>query len=624
MYKYDSTNKGVTMKKKTTFILFILIMIGSFLLLGQAADIKIDRPTFRAAVTQEWSEPVNVSMSGSPSYDPKVAVDGEGNVHVIWVEEDGGQRVFYNTNLSGQWGTPQNVTKNEVRIGEGPWPEIEVDNNGVPCVLYSAVTEGNYEAVLNRYINGAWTGHWNVAKTSNGGSAYPCIVIDRNTNDYYVFWQDDANRAFEEQTYWEIWMRYLRGGSGSWIGGGILPDRQHRAYTPQAAIDSQGGIYVVYANRALGNLTRVFFTQNKEPKDWNKWTDSIDISGSTGLSFAYPQMACDNAGNVYVVWMDNREGNIEVYFRKRVKNKWSSIINLSNSAGPSEDPTVAVNKETGDIYVAWEESQKIFFREFKEGKWLDPVNLTEYSSSSAHPHLYVDQGGSIHLVFTDNRTGVWNIFYRYRLGKPLREPSPPVNLSLSTSLDEATSTKNNQLTWEANEENIGLDIQNYRIYRQEESGGSFQLIATVDGETFTYHDQGLPTSMKYRYAVSAIDKWEQESGLSVAVGEERIFAPLSPSLETYVNRVLFYREKIIRFSWHHNPLNDPLNLSHYNIYRKEASAGDSAFELIATVDAGNFTYSDRGLSFNQKYAYAVTVVDAEGNESPRSPTVKED
>ncbi|MCP2620353.1 hypothetical protein NLC35_03825 [Candidatus Aminicenantes bacterium AC-334-K16] len=612
------------MKKKTTFILFLLIMIGGFLLLGQAADIKIDRPTFRAAVTQEWSEPVNVSMSGSPSYDPKVAVDGEGNVHVIWVEEDGGERVFYNTNLSGQWGTPQNVTKNEVRIGEGPWPEIEVDNNGVPCVLYSAVTGGNYEAVLNRYINGAWTGHWNVAKTSNGGSAYPCIVIDRNTNDYYVFWQDDANRAFEEQTYWEIWMRYLKGGSGSWIGGGILPDRQHRAYTPQAAIDSQGGIYVIYANRALGNLTRVFFTQNKEPKDWNKWTDSIDISGSTGLSFAYPQVACDNAGNVYVVWMDNREGNIEVYFRKRVKNKWSSIINLSNSAGPSEDPTVAVNKETGDIYVAWEESQKIFFREFKDGKWLDPVNLTEYSSSSAHPHLYVDQGGSIHLVFTDNRTGVWNIFYRYRLGKPLREPSPPANLSLSTSLDEATSTKNNQLTWEANEENTGLDIQNYRIYRQEESGGSFQLIATVDGETFTYHDQGLPTNMKYKYAVSAIDKWEQESGLSVAVGEERIFAPLSPSLETYINRVLFYREKIIRFSWRHNPLNDPLNLSHYNIYRKEASAGDSAFELIATVDAGNLNYSDRGLSFNQKYAYAVTVVDAEGNESPRSPTVKED
>lgn len=611
-------------KKNTIIIIFSFFMIGALLLVSQAADVKIDRPGFKAAASEEWSEPVNVSMSGSPSYDAKVAVDQEGNVHVIWVEEDGGQRVFYNANLSGEWGTPQNITKGEVRIGEGPWPEIEVDNNGVPCILYSAVTEGNYEAVLNRYINGAWTGHWNVSKTSNGGSAYPCIVIDRNTNDYYVLWQDDANRAFEEQTYWEIWMRYLRGGSGSWIGGGILPDRQHRAYTPQAAIDAKGGIYVIYANRALGNLTRVFFTQNKEPKDWNKWTDSIDISGSTGLSFAYPQIACDSEGNVYVVWMDNREGNIEVYFRKRVKNKWSAIINLSNSAGPSEDPTVAVNKETGDIYVAWSEGQKIYFREFKDGQWLDAVNLTAYSSSSAHPHLYVDQGGSIHLVFTDNRTGAWNIFYRYRLGKPLREPVPPVNLTLSTSLDEATSTKNNLLGWEANEENAGLDIQNYRIYRQEETGGSFELIATVDGATFSYHDQGLPTNMKYRYAVSAIDKWDQESSLSEPVAEERIFAPLSPSLETFVNRVLFYREKIIKFSWQHNPLNDPLNLSHYNIYRKKASAVDSAFKLISTVDAGTFSYTDRGLSFDQKYAYAVSVVDAEGNESPRSLTAKED
>jgi len=624
MYKYNSIKEGEYMVRKTKVYLLLIILSGVLLLFTQATELKIGRPDFQTMVTEEWSDPVNISMSGTPSYEPKVAADGEGNVHVIWVEEDGGERVFYNTNLSGEWGVPQNITKSEVRIGEGPWPEIEVDNNNVPCILYSAVTEGNYEAVLNRYINGAWTGHWNVSKTSAGGSAYPSIVIDRNTNDYYVFWQDDANRAFEEQTYWEIWMRYLRGGSGSWIGGGILPDRQHRAYTPQAAIDAKGGIYVIYANRALGNMTRVFFTQNKEPKDWEKWTDSIDISGSTGIEFAYPQIACDNAGNVYVVWMDHREGNIEVYFRQRIKNKWSAIMNLSNSGTPSEDPTVAVNKETGDIYVAWEENQKIFFREFKNGKWLEPVNLTEYSSSSAHPHLYVDQGGSIHLVFTDSRTGSWNIFYRYRLGQPLRQPEPPLNLSLVTSLDEATSTKTNKLSWQANEENESLDIQNYRLYRRKEGAGSFQFIAAVEGTTFEYLDQGLPTSVKYQYAVSAVDKWEQESSLSEAVSETRIFAPLSPSLTTYVNRVLFYREKIIRFTWRHNPLNDPLSLSHYNIYRKKASAGDSAFNLISSVDANTFEYTDRGLSFDQKYAYAVTIVDADGNESSRSPTAKED
>ena len=609
------------MLKRISLLIFFFVYITT--LTANADNRVINGNNFQVDV-EKWSDVVPLSKTGVPSYDPKVAVDSNGNAYVVWVEN--GKSVYFNTNSSGEWGNPQNVSLGEVQIKEGPWPEIEVDNKGVVNVVYTGIADGNYEVVINRFADGFWSGNNNVSRTRNGGSAYPTIVIDPNTNDYYLFWQDNANRVFKEQVFWEIVMRYLNGGKGSWSSGRILPDNQKRAYAPQATIDGNGAVYLVYANRAAGNITRVFFTQNKNPKDAEKWTNPIDISGMTGLSFAFPHIACNNQGNVYVVWMDNREGNIEVYFRKRVKGKWYAIENISNSPLPSRDPKIAVNKETGDIYIAWEENQKIYFREFKNGQWIDPIDLTQNSSPSAHPHLYVDQGGSIHLVFTDKRSGAWNIYYRTRMGTPLKKPSPPLNLHLSTTYDEATKSKTNHLNWEINPENEKIEIAYYLIYRKEEGKNSFKLINKVDGTKLSYRDKGLSVSIKYQYAIAAEDKWEQLSTLSEVASEARVFPPLHTLLETHINRFLFYREKVNKIYWNPNPLNEAVNISSYRIYRKKAASSDLNFTLIATIspEPDSTEFIDRGLSFDSKYAYAISTVDSNNNESALSSLVEED
>ncbi len=608
------------MRKKAylAFIIYLSLTILSLII----SNFKINNLAFAESQTKKWSELVQISKTDVPSYEPKVAADAMGNVFVIWVEN--GQNVLCNTNITGDWGPIRNLSKNEVRIKEGPWPEIEVDKNGVINVVYTAFISGDYEIVLNRFKNENWSGNENISRTVPAGSAYPTIVIDPNTNDYYLFWQDNVNREYEEQLFWEIVMRFLNSGIGSWSGGKILPDNSKRAYCPQAAIDGKGRIYIVYANRAAGNITRVFFTQNNEPKNSEKWTNPTDLSGMTGLSFAFPQIACDNSGNIYVVWMDKREGNTEIYFRKRVNGKWLSVENLSESTSSSLNPTVAANKETGEIYVAWEENQKIFFREFQNKKWLDPVDLTQNPSPSAHPHLYVDQGGSIHIVFTDKRSGAWNIYYRTRKGEPQKKPSPPIDLTLKSYLNQANNTKSNHLNWKPTEENEDLNIVNYRIYRRVENESSFQFLSMVSGDIFEYKDVQIPTDLKFQYAVSAEDNWGQESSLSDFVSEDPVFPPLSISLNTQINRFLFYREKINYISWDKNPLNDATSVISYNIYRKKVNAPDTDFLLIGTTSIDERNFSDRGLSFDIKYAYAISSIDSNNNESKLSSHIEED
>lgn len=575
----------------------------------------------------EWTDPVNISTTGAFCNYPAVAGDDEGNVHAIWVQYWLGRgQVYYNKgDRQGNWETPINLTAGEVRIGEGPWAEIQVDVNGNPNVIYSAVPVDNYEALIRRYRNNRWGPHENVSRTYRGGTAYPNLLIDRTNNDYYVFWQDDENREFEEQSYWEIMTRHLNGGEGEWIGGGVLPDPNKRAYSNQADIDGNGKVCLVYANRAQGNLTRVFFTENPNAKDWNTWTEVRDISGITGMSFAYPQVSVDLEGNCYVVWMDTRDGNIEVYFRKRVDGNWSDLENLSNSPPASEDPTIACSKETGEIYVAWEEQNKILLRVYANGEWSETMNMTNNNSQSLRPHIYATPGGTVHLVFADDRAGQWNIYHRSKMGRPPDPAQPPVNMNVITSLDQSTSpnTKINIVKWDENPENEGIPIETYNVYRKEQgqNDSQYTLLANLPIDTFDYEDKELPTSIKYVYAVTVTDSFEQEGEFSEAAAENFVFPPIDLSLETRINRVLFQKEKINYLRWDHNPLNDPVASFTYNIYRRLSTEDIPQLVLIHTADSNTYFYMDRGLSFSDKYMYSITVRDNEGHESSKRRSV---
>src|ERR671912_2222703 len=61
-----------------------------------------------AQSVQEWSEPVNLSMSGAAS-NPSMVVDSNGVVHVIWVDQFDGFKYVQSTDHGAIWTLPVNV-----------------------------------------------------------------------------------------------------------------------------------------------------------------------------------------------------------------------------------------------------------------------------------------------------------------------------------------------------------------------------------------------------------------------------------------------------------------------------------------------------------------------------------
>jgi hypothetical protein len=94
-------------------------------------------------------------------------------------------------------------------------------------------------------------------------------------------------------------------------------------------------------------------------------------------------------------------------------------------------------------------------------------------------------------------------------------------------------------------------------------------------------------------------------------------------LQTSINSVLFYDEKINTITFSANSQNVAENVASYKIYRKKAGENDSQYQLLTTLNPNTLRYQDRMLPLTIKYAYAVSTTDTDGNESEKSATVSE-
>ena len=82
-------------------------------------------------------------------------------------------------------------------------------------------------------------------------------------------------------------------------------------------------------------------------------------------------------------------------------------------------------------------------------------------------------------------------------------------------------------------------------------------------------------------------------------------------------------KKVNTVTWQVNPENGGLTLKNYRIYRKSSSQADSSFAFFAAASGTALQYEDTSLEVLQKYAYRVTALSMNDDESDPSGTVTE-
>lgn len=195
---------------------------------------------------------------------------------------------------------------------------------------------------------------------------------------------------------------------------------------------------------------------------------------------------------------------------------------------------------------------------------------------------------------------------------PNSVPLPPLDL-------QAMMRENNvAIEWKPPEKNIDSStppsVAGYNVYRESENEEFHRINTTLIEET-SFVDRDFVYNMTYRYYVRASATRSSpytESGNSKAVEmlTEDTLIPIAPT-----GLVAIAGENFVSLTWDSNKETD---LAGYRVWRRSDSVEE--FAAVTELIAEN-VFHDSKVEKNQRYFYAITALDVNGNESQRSEAV---
>ncbi|GEM_PF-2002166 len=157
---------------------------------------------------------------------------------------------------------------------------------------------------------------------------------------------------------------------------------------------------------------------------WGGIVNLSDDGVAQYMGYGYQwTVATDTAGNVHLVWYDNRTGRNQVYYRKWSKSSgtWGPITQITNQLNPVYRPAVACDY-SGNVHVVWYHSSSgvygIWYKRWNvnTGSWEDSVWLYNPGGNylNYYPSIACRPGGdNVHIVWY-GRDAANPTYYRVR------------------------------------------------------------------------------------------------------------------------------------------------------------------------------------------------------------------
>jgi len=239
---------------------------------------------------------------------------------------------------------------------------------------------------------------------------------------------------------------------------------------PAIAVGGDGELHLVYRLGCIAAYEIVHRAYS------GMWSEETIVYHSPQVSVSRPALAVDSSGDLHCVWQRSGYGvtpNSEIWYSKHTESGWSAAINISNSYGASEYPTLAIGTND-NVHVFWKDSgedisnpKMVLYREYTVGSGWDAgysnvSNTTGNGSySTMDPCAIVDSKNDVHLVWKDCQTGNKEIFYKKCTAGIWDET--PLNLSgtneaSDTPIISVDDSDNLSVAWAEKTDGIHYDI----------------------------------------------------------------------------------------------------------------------------------------------------------------------
>ena len=319
----------------------------------------------RDAATGLWSPNVRVNddTDSTSQGSPDIAVDALGNAYAVWVDFRNGDADIYFAKLpsgSSTWST--NVRVNELNLQSQHDPAIAVDSMGNAYAVW--VWEGNRALSLSWWDeeihyaklpagSDTWSADWSVSDDPYHTDRQPDVAVDGMGNAYAV-WSTPFGASDSKVQYAK-----LPAGSSTWEIGGRV-DTEGDATTPVVAADEAGNVHVIWVYGWGPGSTDVYHASLAVGSDtWSANTRVNDTSpGRVFASYLRPiGITVDDLGNAYAVWAEARNQREDIYSAQLPvgSTTWSTNVRVNDDdqgLNSQAYPDIAVDA-TGNLYVVW-------------------------------------------------------------------------------------------------------------------------------------------------------------------------------------------------------------------------------------------------------------------------------
>ena len=149
-----------------------------------------------------------------------------------------------------------------------------------------------------------------------------------------------------------------------------------------------------------------------------QWQPDVRLTNDPAPSFSSNQRGVAASGSiVHVVWDDNRDGNIEIYYKRSTDAgvSWGTDTRMTNNSFWSLDPSIAVSDTV--VHIVWYDNQsnsnQIHYKRSTDAglSWKTDTLLTHGTSWSAYPTIAVS-GSIVHVLWYSYRDGNEEIYYK--------------------------------------------------------------------------------------------------------------------------------------------------------------------------------------------------------------------
>ncbi len=336
-----------------------------------------------------WGRPVLLENTTGSVYNPRIAMNENGDAVAVWRQYDGAfTSVYANEFVHGSWGA---ATLLEDHDGFVYYPQIAVDGDGNAIAVWYQ-SEGTYNNIYaNRYSNRAWGEA--VLLESNDSMAYDPQIAMEDDGDAVVVWRNVWNGTLSD-IYAITW------NEGTWGDRVRISEPSNSATNPRIATDGHGTVMAVWYQSAEG-ANRIFAAINSN----GTWGVPVQIDDNT-TSATDPAIAMNGHGDAVVVW---RQRNDQYLLRNICANtysdaSWGTPTTIRNSTGSVQIPSVAL-ADNGDAIAVWSDSgnspTSIYADRYSNGIWEAPALIEDHSVFAENPRIAMDGNGNAIVVWNE-------------------------------------------------------------------------------------------------------------------------------------------------------------------------------------------------------------------------------